>query len=822
MDILSSPSADLPPDLPPDLPVTEVLPALVAALASAPNAILIAPPGAGKTTLVPLALRQAPWCSGRILMLEPRRLAARAAAQRMAQLCGEKAGQSVGFRTRFDHVVSRETSIEVITEGLLTARLLADPGLEGVACVIFDEIHERSLEGDLALALTLDLQSQLRPDLRILAMSATPDAASLQPILNGTMLTSQGTIFPLTIEHAKRDIASAKDLPVAMAQAIRAALSAHPGDILAFLPGMAEIRRTERELSGCGVTILPLHGDLPPAAQDLALSASAQRRVVLATLIAETSLTVPGVRIVIDGGYRRAPRLDAASGLTRLATLRISKAAADQRAGRAARQGPGVAIRLWSSALHRGLPGFDQPEILAADLARLVLACAAWGTAPAQLRFADPPPAGALAASRALLAALGALEGDQLTNLGARMAQMGAAPRLAAMLLAAQTPGQAALAADLAAILEERDILRGLDQPADIVLRLDALAGRVEADRGAVARARQVAGQYRARLGLKRDEAAMGDPGLLIAAGFPDRIAQRRGEPGSFRLSGGGSAKLPLGDPFGKAGLLAVAGLHVKDSARITLASLLDADDLPQALKARCTITRETGFDGVSGSVLVRERVRLGVLVLSDRASPASAAETEAALAKALASRLDQLDWSDNVQQFCARVALMAGIEPGWPDLSRAALAARIDEWLAPHLVGCRSLADAAKLDLLAILRGMLSYQQAASLDRDLPAWINLPGGRAMIDYLAPIPTAAARAQAFYGQDSTPLLAGGRIKLNLSLLSPAQRPIATTADLAGFWRGGWADARRDMRGRYPRHDWPEQPWLAPAKPAHRR
>ncbi|HUZ64644.1 MAG TPA: ATP-dependent helicase HrpB, partial [Acetobacteraceae bacterium] len=587
----------------------------------------------------------------------------------------------------------------------------------------------------------------------------------------------------------------------------------HPGDVLAFLPGMAEIRRTEAALAGCPALVLPLHGDLPPGAQDAALRSADWRRVVLATSIAETSLTVPGVRIVVDGGFRRAPRLDPATGLTRLATLRISRAAAEQRSGRAGREGPGVAIRLWSAALHRGLAPFDRPEILEAELSSLLLACTAWGTAPAVLPFPDAPPSGALAAAAALLAELGARDGEgRITEAGRRMAALGAHPRLAAMMLAAEGPGEAALAADLAALLEERDPLRAPDAPADIALRLEVLAGHGEGDRSAVGRIRRAAGQYRRRLRLPADQPAAGDPAPLLACAFPDRIAQRRGEPGVFRLSGGGGARLPPTDALARAPLLAVVALEAKAAARIRLAAPLDPERLPAVLAARVVETVESGFDPVSGAVLARRRVRLGALVLQDRTGPALPGEAKAGLAAALATRLDALPWTAAARQFQARVGRMRAIEPdGWPDVSDAALAADVPGWLGPHLGGMARLADLARLDLPAILRERLPWAQRTRLDRELPAALDLPGGRAAIDYAQPVPLASARAQAFFGLRATPPLAGGRVPLQLALLSPAGRPVAITADLAGFWAGGWAEVRREMRGRYPKHRWPEDP-----------
>ncbi|MDE2006665.1 MAG: ATP-dependent helicase HrpB, partial [Rhodospirillales bacterium] len=680
---------------PPSLPVATILPALRAALDAGRNALLLAPPGSGKTTLVPPALLDAPWRgNGAILVLEPRRLAARAAATRVAALRGEAPGGLVGYRTRLDAAVSAATRIVFFTEGLLIRRLIADPALDGVAAVILDEVHERSQDADLALALLGDLQRGLRPDLRLVAMSATADAARLAPLLAAETLASEVAPHPLAIHHAARDLAAPRELPEAMAAAIRAALAAHPGDLLAFLPGMAEIRRAEAALSGIAPRVLALHGDLPPAAQDAALTPdpSGRRRVILASPIAETSLTVPGVAIVVDGGYRRAPRFDPASGLTRLALVRISRAAAAQRAGRAAREGPGVAIRLWTEAAHRGLAAQDRPEILDSDLAPLRLAAAAWedavGTTLAGLRFPDAPPAGALAAAGELLRDLGALDAQgRLTEAGAGMAALGAHPRLAAMMRAAASPGEAARAADLAALLEERDPLRARAD-ADLAPRLAALAGEApdDADRAAIARIRRAAGQYRARLGLPRNLAPEGDPARLIAAAYPDRIAARRDQVGNFRLSGGGGAALAPADPLARAKLLAVATLGQNTgAARIRLAAPLDPDDLPPALAARVTRETETAFDPASGAVLARTRTRLGALVLADRTAPADAAQSAGALAVALAGAAwSKLSWPDRALQLRARVARMAALEPdaGWPDFSDSALRGSVGEWL--------------------------------------------------------------------------------------------------------------------------------------------
>ncbi len=797
-----------------ELPVAEALPRLLTTLGQG-NAVLVAPPGAGKTTLVPLALLACPWRGdGRILVLEPRRLAARAAATRMAVLLGEAVGQTVGYRTRLDSAVSDATRIEVVTEGLLIRRLIADPTLDGVAAVILDEVHERSLDADLALALCLDLQRLLRPELRLLAMSATLDAARLAGLLNAPVIESLGRMFPVQLDHAARDIMDPRDLPEAMGRALRSALSNHAGDILAFLPGMGEIRRTQALLSGCGATVLPLHGDLPAAEQDLALRPAEGRRIVLATSIAETSLTVPGVRIVIDGGWRRLPRLDPGTGLTRLVTARISRAAADQRTGRAGREGPGVALRLWSTAMHRSLATHDRPEILDAELSSLLLDCAIWGTPPADLPFLDLPPKGTLAAAAALLETLGALADASVTRLGRQMAALGAHPRLAAMMLSARTPGEMARAADLAALLEERDPLRGRDVPAGIALRLDAIEGQGDADRAVVSRIRRQSGQYRRRLHTR--SAAEGEPGPLLAAAFPDRIAQRR-EPGSFRLSGGGGAKLPRGDALFNEPYLVVAAVDPKSASVIRMAAPVDPRDLPPQIAARITETVESGFDPASGTVLSRRRRRLGALVLEDRTVPADPTDIAGSLATAAAQNLAALPWTDSARQLQARAALLRTLEPDFPDIADPALLAMAPQWLAPHLPGMHRLADLAQLDLSQVLRQALGWDAARRLDLMLPTHLELPAGRASIDYLQPVPVASARAQHFYGLDQTPALAGGRVALRLSLLSPAGRPIAVTGDLAGFWRGSWADARRDMRGRYPRHDWPENPALAKSR-----
>ena len=819
----------------PDLPVTEALPALTAALREGSNAVLVAPPGAGKTTLVPLVLKDEPWArSGRLLVLEPRRVAARAAARRMAELLGEAApGGTIGLATRLDRAVSTATRVEVVTEGLLVRRLQSDPGLEGVAAVLFDEAHERNLDTDLALALCLDLQRALRPELRLLAMSATLDGAAFAGLLgDAPVVESLGRAFPVAVEHRARDLADPRDLPEAAAAAIRAALREHPGDVLAFLPGWSEIRRTAERLAGVeaagDVDVLPLHGELPPAEQDRALAPSPRRKVVLATSIAETSLTVPGVRIVVDGGFRRAPRLDPATGLTRLVTVRISKAAADQRAGRAGRTEPGVAIRLWTEALHRGLAPQDRPEILEAELSGLALDCAAWGAEPAALPFLDPPPAGALAAARALLRDLDALDAaGRITPMGRRMARLGTHPRLARMLAAAETEGEKALAADLAALLEERDPIRDRDAPSDIHLRLDLLHGgdHPNADRGAIHRIRRAAALHRRRLGVHGSTRPEGDAGALLAAGFPDRIAAKRGVmDGAFRLASGQGARLPATDPLGKCPLLAVADLALQGTeARIRMAAPLDRATLEARFPERFLREEGAAFDARAGAVLARRRLRFGPLVLEEAPLPeADPAILAAALAAAAAEwSLRDLPWSEAARQLQARVGWMRQVEgeAAWPDLSDAALAATVQDWLAPHLSGRTRLSDLAALNLHDILLGLLSWEQRRRLDAALPARIALPAGRsAAVDYAREVPTLEARAQHLYGMADLPRLAEGRVRLQVALLSPAGRPVAITGDLAGFWRNGWADVRKEMRGRYPKHHWPEDPAAAAPEP----
>lgn len=811
----------------PALPVQEALPALLDALRAGASAVLVAPPGAGKTTLVPLVLMDEPWAAGqKILVLEPRRVAARAAARRMAELLGEALGERIGLATRLDRVAGPAMGVEVVTEGLLVRRLQSDPGLDGVAAVLFDEAHERNLDTDIAIALCLDVQRNLRPELRLLAMSATLDGAAFATLLGAPVIESMGRAYPVAISHRARELADARELPEAMANTIRDALRAYPGDVLAFLPGWGEIRRTAERLSGLDVEVLPLHGELPPAEQDRALAPSARRKVVLATSIAETSLTVPGVRIVIDGGFRRAPRLDATSGLSRLTTQRISRAAAEQRAGRAGRTEAGVAIRLWTEALHRGLPLQDRPEILEAELASFALDCAAWGAAPASLALLDAPPAGALAAAHALLRALDALDAEnRITETGRRMARLGTHPRFARMMLAARDVGEQALAADLAALLEERDPIRDREAPADINLRLGLLHGadHAQADRPTVARIARSAAQHRRRLGLSAKALPGGDAGPLLAAGFPDRIAARRGAlEGAFRLAGlegaGPGARTAATDPLRRAPLLAVAQLDlIGTEARIRMAAPLDLALLEARFPDRMRWVEGAVFDARTGSVTARRRKMFGPLILEEAAPQNPDPEALAlALAQAAAERdWRDLDWTEAAKQAQARIGWMRRSDPSWPDATLTIIA------VASQIYGRSKLSELRAIDTHGLIMALLTHEQRRALEAALPARLALPKGRsAAVDYTAEVPRLEARAQHLYGVTTTPRLAGGAVPLHIALLSPAGRPIAITADLAGFWCGGWRDARKDMRGRYPKHDWPENPATAEA-PAER-
>ncbi|MBB4265960.1 ATP-dependent helicase HrpB [Roseospira visakhapatnamensis] len=818
-------------------PIDPVLPDLRAALATGPNAVLLAPPGAGKTTRVPLALLDACWLAGgRILMLEPRRMAARAAARFMAASLGEAVGETVGYRVRLDSAVGPRTRVEVITEGILTRRLQDDPALEGVGAVILDEFHERSLQGDLGLALCLDSQGALRPDLRLLVMSATLDALPVAALLgNAPVIESQGRQHPVTLHHHPAPAPGPDGLTRAVTGVVRQVLAEDAGDLLVFLPGEREIGRVARALGDLsGVAVLPLHGSLPAARQDAALTprADGHRRVVLATTIAETSLTIEGVRGVIDSGLARVPRFDPGSGLTRLETVRVSQASAAQRAGRAGRLGPGVCHRLWPAAAHGALVPSLRPEILDADLAPLVLDLAAWGVRdPAALAWLDPPPAGAWAAARDLLAGLGALDTTgRVTNHGRALARLPLHPRLAHMVIRGQEDGLGGLAADIAALLSDRDLL-GAGAGVDLRQRLDVLRGRgprTMAHPGTLHRVREAARQIRRLAGIRSDTPAVPDtdPGRLLALAYPDRVARRRdgGPPGRVLLSGGRGATLDAADPLAGAAWLAVGAVSDRPGAeaRVRLAAPLDEADVRAGRVAPVAAADVIQWSRRDEAVLARRRTTLGALVLRDQplADPDPAAVTAALLEGVRVLGLESaLPWTPAACSLRARVGFVRhhqGAQAGWPDLSDAALTATLDTWLGPFVAGMTRRAHLQRLDLTAALRALLPWDLARRLDDLAPRHVTVPtGARLTLDYGDPEgPALSVRVQEVFGLDVHPTLAGGRVPVVLRLLSPARRPVQVTRDLPGFWRGAWAEVRKEMKGRYPKHPWPEDPVAA--------
>jgi ATP-dependent helicase HrpB len=807
--------------LPPNLPIREALPALLAALARGPNAVLQAPPGAGKTTGVPLALLGQAWLgAGKIVMLEPRRLAARAAARRMAELLGEPVGETVGYRVRLETRVSRRTRIEVVTDGVFTRMIQDAPDLDGIGAVLFDEFHERRLDTDLGLALTLDAQGGLRPELRLIAMSATLDAAPVAALMgDAPVITSEGRAFPVEIRHLAAP--APNRLAEAVADAVDLAL-AQPGGLLVFLPGGGEIRRVQRLLEarrlGPEIDLLPLYGDLDPRAQDKALSPSPPggRKIVLATSIAETSLTIDGVRQVIDAGLARGQRYDPRTGMVRLETSRVSQAGATQRAGRAGRTEPGIAWRLWPEAQHRALALRAEPEIAIADLAPLALELAQWGLADAgALRLLDPPNPAAFATARRLLADLGAFDGDgRLTGHGRRMAELGLAPRLAHMVLRAAEQGNGVLATAIAAALGERDIA-GRD--ADLRSRLELIERPAGND--AARRAREIARRLARQLDLPWGPVDPAGAGAVLALAYPDRIAKRRDETGRFRLSGGQGAYLPEQDPLAGADFLAIADLDGQaPDARIWLAAPLGQAELELALADRIRTDDEVVFEPATRSVQARRRRRLGALVLGDAplAKPEPEAVTAALIDGIRQTGLSVLPWTELAEAFRHRVGFAARLDgpaADWPPLDDASLAQTLADWLAPVLGGKRSLGDLVSLDLLGLLRNQLDWNQQQALDRLAPTHVTVPSGsRIAIEYgIDDTPILAVKLQEMFGLAETPAIAGGRVRLKLHLLSPARRPIQVTSDLGGFWAGSYKAVRADLRGRYPRHPWPENP-----------
>ena len=834
-----------------DLPVVDTLPGLAAALGAGGTAVLVAPPGAGKTTVVPLWLLDQPWVAGgRVLVLEPRRLATRAAAQRMASLLGESVGDTVGYQTRDERRIGPRTRMEVVTEGVLTRRLQHDPELPGVAVIVFDEVHERNLPTDVGLALALDVRRHLRPDLRLLAMSATPDIAKLTSILDGCpVVASDGRMHPVDVRWAPPPKQARTEQ--AMADLIARALRDEPGDVLAFLPGIGEIRRVEGLLRGAladHVDVRPLAGALPLADQDLALrpSPAGRRRVVLSTDIAESSLTVDGVRVVVDAGLARVPRFDPRTGMSRLTTVATSRASADQRAGRAGRTEPGAAYRLWSKLEHGTRPAHLPAEITQVDLAGFALELAAWGATPDALPFLDPPPPKTLQHAKELLRMLGALDhDDRITGEGRAMLGVPVHPRLALM-IAAAPQAHRGLACVIAAIVDERDVLRGRadDLPSDIALRVRLVAGDLRddrADRRTVERLRDRALDIgrRARCSFRLDDVDADRCGAVLALGFPDRLAVRRSQPGQFQLRTGGGAFVARTDPLADEPFIVAVDLDGnRTGARARLAAGLDAADVLSSLAEQIDRREVLTWDKQRGDLVVRIEERLGSIVIPDtvRAPAPGPAGAAPLLERVRATRLGQLDVG-SAAGLRARVAFLRALDGDgdgdgagdgdgdgdgdgspWPDWSDRALLATLDEWLAPFLVQATGAADLARLDVGMALSSQLSWDEQVALGDLAPAGFDTPSGRSVrIDYSRDSPTASVRVQDLFGMTTHPTIARGRVPITLELLSPADRPVQITRDLPGFWRGSWAEVRKDMAGRYPKHHWPADPSVAPAK-----
>jgi ATP-dependent helicase HrpB len=792
------------------LPIEEVLPSLLEALREQTKALLIASPGAGKTTRVAPALLAEEWCREQVLLLVPRRLAARAAAEFMATERGEKTGETIGYATRLDSKVGKGTRVIAMTHGVFLSRIQADPELAGVSAVLFDEVHERSLDNDLALALALDAASGLRPDLRLLAMSATLDVQRFRRLLdNPPTIVSEGKSFPLEIINAGRDAAAR--IEPQMASAIRGALAQHEGSLLAFLPGVAEIERTADALGGLPseVELHKLHGAIDPAAQRRALAAPprGKRKLVLATSIAETSVTLEDVHIVVDSGLARRPRYDRGAGLTRLVTERASRAAVTQRAGRAARQAPGVAIRLWEEAATASLPAHDPPEILEADLSSLLLTCLLWGESdPRRLPFLDPPPNAALDEANRRLAILGAIDSDgRVTEHGRAIAALPLEPRLAHMLLDAEARGFGASAADVAVLLTERG-LGGND--ADLELRWR----RWRADRSPRAEAARRMARRLAPGSASGDQLAS-----ALALAFPDRVSRRRDATGeTWQSVGGRGFRLDPTSALASAQWLAVGEVAGHASgARILSAAAVDEEAVLGLCTGRIETRHDGEFDPATGSVTPTRSRRLGAIRLSSGPDPSpDAAAVEQALLEGVREHgLAMLPWDERSRQFRARASFASAYDSSIKALSDETLLDRADEWLAPLLAGKRRLVDIPSQALATALEALLGYEAVRRLGRLAPGEFATPAGsRHPIDYFAPAgPTVEVRAQALFGLSQHPTVANGEVPLILAITSPAGRPIQTTKDLPGFWAGSWRDVAKDMRGRYPKHPWPDDP-----------
>ncbi len=845
------------------LPIDAVLDDLARALGRNNTAVLVAPPGAGKTTRVPLALLDAPWLENKkIIVLEPRRIAARASAERMAQTLGERVGATVGYRVRFGSKVSRATRIEVVTEGIFSRQILADPELSGVGAILFDEFHERSLDADLGLALARDAQTGLREDLRILVMSATLDGARVASLLgDAPVIASEGRAYAVETRYLGRKA----DAPLErqMADAIATALRADPGSVLAFLPGAAEIRRTQNflgeQIHDASIEVVPLFGALDAAVQDRAIAPAPKghRKVVLATSIAETSLTIEGVRIVVDSGVARVPRYEPDIGLTRLETVRASRAAVDQRRGRAGRTEPGVCYRLWDQPQTASLAAFTSPEILSADLSSLVLDLAQWGvTDPSTLAFLDAPPAPALKEARSLLRELGALDADgRITEEGESLRALALPPRLARMIVDSHRLGAGEAGAEIAAVLTERGL--GGDS-IDLESRLDQFR-RDRSQRAASARslaqrwASQVssspsplAGEGRGggspgtesaagaipNPNLKKQSSAQVDeplsPGVMLALAFPDRVARNRGN-GSFVLANGRGAAVDQTSALARAPFIAVGELTgTAAQGRILLAAVIAQADIERRFADQIEIADEIAFDRTAMALRARRKRTLHAITLSEAPMAIEpSAETARVLADGLiAAGLERLPWSKPAKQWRDRVSFLRKAESDastspWPDLSDGALATGREAWLAPALYGKTSLKDLSSGDLSDALMTLLPWELRARLEREAPTHFEAPTGTQLpIDYEAEQgPTIAVRLQELFGLNTHPSIAKGAVPLVLELLSPAHRPVQVTRDLPGFWRGSYAAVRSDLRGRYPRHPWPEDP--ASAMPTRR-
>ena len=820
------------------LPVDDILPRLCTVLSAKRSAVISAAPGAGKTTRVPLALLDQSWLNGgKILMLEPRRLATRRAAEYMAGLLHERPGQTVGYRIRGESKVGKSTRIEVVTEGVLTRMLHDQPELPGVALVIFDEFHERSIHADLGLAFALDVQEHLRPDLRILIMSATLDHVAVADLLGGAeVVQSAGMAYPVETRYVK----SSAEGPIepAICAAIARALHETSGDLLVFLPGQREIRRVAERLAGSdlgpGVHVRLLFGEADPRQQQEALDPSREgtRKIILSTSIAETSLTIDGVRVVVDSGLSRLPRFDARRGMAGLVTVPESIASADQRRGRAGRQAPGVCYRMWSETQEASFPRYTMPEILSTDLMPLALDLALWGDPFGEhLRFLDRPPAGHIARARSVLTGLGALDGQgALTPHGKSIARLGVHPRIAHMILKGAELGSPLQACRLGAILSERDVLRGqTDRDVDLTVRWEAVNAGREVDRGIASRINAESERLLQMVGRREEKKAAADVGMFVALAYPDRIARRKESGAGFLLSNGTAATLPPRSNLSHEEFLAVAEVDgIGTSARILLAAPLDRKKLDDAYQDRYVWKEEPFWDEASESALVRRRLMLGELVLEEKRSAASGDDAREAILNAIRTRgLSVLPWSGEALSLEKRSEWLRThgvVSDEWPRLDEDSLLASLEQWLSPFLGSVSKLSHLRRIDLPKILRSRFSHQQLRELDRLAPERIAIPTGTlAPIDYdTQNQPVLAVKLQEMFGQTSTPTV-GNHIPLVIHLLSPAGRPLAVTQDLQSFWKNAYPEVRKQMRGRYPKHPWPEDPLQAtPTKRTKKR